>query len=325
MIRGVRRRVVALVRDRRVRRVGAAVGRALFGLPEVPRPLLDPADAMRALPFGGALGDAIDVGRRARWRRRAAHAGDPTVSVVIAARDASGTLAASLESLLAQSYPALEVLVVDDASHDGTAEVARRLAARDRRVRVIERARPGGAAAARNTGLARARGDFVTFQDADDLSHPDRILRQLDVLLRNPDARLAMCRYRRVDPAGHTVVVNERAYRKCIVAMMFPRAVHDAVGFFREDLPVGEDAELYERIKVAFGEASERRLTAPLYEAAFDPASLLFGAGAVTRDARGHVVYRQAPEHAASQARWREEHRAMARGERPLYVPADDA
>ncbi|MEE4494163.1 bifunctional glycosyltransferase/CDP-glycerol:glycerophosphate glycerophosphotransferase [Streptomyces sp. BE230] len=92
-----------------------------------------------------------------------------TVSVVVPAYNASATLGRALQSALAQTYRTLEVIVVDDASTDGTLQVAREFAAGDRRVQIIERAQnSGGVGAPRNNGINAATGQYVMFLDADD-------------------------------------------------------------------------------------------------------------------------------------------------------------
>jgi glycosyltransferase involved in cell wall biosynthesis len=97
------------------------------------------------------------------------------ISVVIPSYNAARWLAASLESIFAQTMPPGEVVVVDDGSTDDTPAV---LAAYGDRVRVV-RGTHGGLAAARNLGLAVARGDWIAFHDADDIALPDRLARLL--------------------------------------------------------------------------------------------------------------------------------------------------
>jgi glycosyltransferase involved in cell wall biosynthesis len=113
------------------------------------------------------------------------------VSVIIPVFNAVRTIEATLASALRQTYPSLEVIVVDDGSSDGTAAIVEAKALTDPRIRLI-RQRNAGVAAARNYGLAMAAGDLIAPLDADDLWHRDKIARQV----------------RRFDQAGgHTGVV----------------------------------------------------------------------------------------------------------------------
>ncbi len=95
----------------------------------------------------------------------------PTFSVVVAAYQAETTVAEAVDSALAQTLPPLEVVVCDDGSTDGTAAV---LARYDAPVRVVRREN-GGEAAAKNTAVAAARGDYVVVLDADDVFDPRRL------------------------------------------------------------------------------------------------------------------------------------------------------
>jgi glycosyltransferase involved in cell wall biosynthesis len=113
------------------------------------------------------------------------------VSVIIPVFNAVRTIEATLASALRQTYPSLEVIVVDDGSSDGTAAIVEAKSLTDPRIRLI-RQRNAGVAAARNYGLAMAAGDLIAPLDADDLWHRDKIARQV----------------RRFDQAGgHTGVV----------------------------------------------------------------------------------------------------------------------
>ncbi|NEC64632.1 glycosyltransferase [Streptomyces sp. SID9727] len=92
-----------------------------------------------------------------------------TVSVVVPAYNAAATLGRALKSALAQTHRNVEVIVVDDASADGTLDVARQFAAADGRVRIVERPQnSGGVGAPRNNGIMNATGQYVMFLDADD-------------------------------------------------------------------------------------------------------------------------------------------------------------
>ncbi len=105
----------------------------------------------------------------------------PLVSVVIPAHNADATLDETLRSVRSQTHRALEILVVDDGSTDGTRQLAERHGQADARVRVLTQANRG-VAAARNLGWRGAASDLIAFVDADDLWAPTKIERQLQVM-----------------------------------------------------------------------------------------------------------------------------------------------
>lgn len=109
--------------------------------------------------------------------------GCPTFSVVIAAFQAAGTLAEAIDSALAQTFPAAEVIVCDDGSTDETADIARSYGSA---VRLVQRPN-GGEAAAKNTATQEAKGDFVAVLDADDVYAPRRLEALTWLARRRPD------------------------------------------------------------------------------------------------------------------------------------------
>src|SRR5690606_20987586 len=108
------------------------------------------------------------------------------VSVVIPAYNVGPHIAEAIESVLAQDYPQVEIVVVDDGSKDDTAEV---VATRYPQVSLI-RKENGGAATARNAGIRAARGEFVAFLDADDIWLPGKLTAQIDYLRAHPDVAM---------------------------------------------------------------------------------------------------------------------------------------
>jgi glycosyltransferase involved in cell wall biosynthesis len=107
------------------------------------------------------------------------------VSVVVPAWNAADTLGETLRSVAAQTFPDLEILIVDDGSTDATARVAEEFCAQDSRARLI-RQDNAGVAAARNAGIAVARARFVAPIDADDLWHAEKVERQLACFEHSP-------------------------------------------------------------------------------------------------------------------------------------------
>jgi glycosyltransferase involved in cell wall biosynthesis len=109
----------------------------------------------------------------------------PDISVVIPVHNGERYLAECIQSVLDQNHPALELLVIDNGSTDGTADVARAFSS----IRYFHL--PGkGLSKALNHGLEQCRGAFLAFLDADDLWPPNRLAVQLDVLARSPAVEL---------------------------------------------------------------------------------------------------------------------------------------
>ena len=115
----------------------------------------------------------------------------PLVTVVIPCYNATATLENTIRSVRAQTYPNIEIVAVNDGSKDGTLALLHALQGPD--LRVLDQPN-GGAAAARNTAIAVARGDILAFVDADDYWHPDKVARQVAVFQANPAIVLVGCR-----------------------------------------------------------------------------------------------------------------------------------
>jgi len=106
------------------------------------------------------------------------------ISVILPTYNRSDCLVAAMNSVLSQSYEDLELIVVDDASTEDIERVVRSVD--DRRITYVRRSRNGGAAAARNTGLGHAKGDYIAFQDSDDLWLPGKLQKQLTLFSSIP-------------------------------------------------------------------------------------------------------------------------------------------
>jgi glycosyltransferase involved in cell wall biosynthesis len=163
-----------------------------------------------------------------------------SISVVIPVFNGERFLAEALESVLAQSLPATELIVVDDGSTDGSAAVAEGFG----EVMLI-RTENRGPAAARNTGVAESTGEVITFLDADDLMKPDRLERQAAALEEDPSASFALGRGEVIVEAG----VEPPRWRKeeqhwyVHMSLFTTRRVFELIGPFDEDLRVGEDTD----------------------------------------------------------------------------------
>jgi glycosyltransferase involved in cell wall biosynthesis len=129
----------------------------------------------------------------------------PLVSIVIPCYNQAAYLRQAIDSVLAQDYAPLELLVVDDGSTDGSAVIAREAVARcAERCTVIVQENAGQSSAV-NRGWARARGELIAYLAADDFLLPNAVRRSVECLEREPDAVLCYCDYLLVDPMGRVV------------------------------------------------------------------------------------------------------------------------
>lgn len=118
------------------------------------------------------------------------------VSVVIPAYNVEDFIGQTVTSVRDQSYAALEIVVVDDGSTDGTAQVCDELAANDPRIRILHK-KNGGLSEARNHGVQHARGDYLCFLDGDDVLDRDTIRDSLEALTSS-GANVAICSLQRI-------------------------------------------------------------------------------------------------------------------------------
>ena len=116
------------------------------------------------------------------------------ISVVLPSYNRAHILPRAIESILGKTYKDIELIIVDDGSSDNTAEVVGRFS--DSRI-VYVRQENAGACAARNNGIAHARGAYIAFQDSDDIWHQDKLEKQL-ATLQNTGADVVFCRMNRM-------------------------------------------------------------------------------------------------------------------------------
>lgn len=180
-------------------------------------------------------------------------AATPHVSVVIPMFNRAATIRRAVDSALAQSFHDIEVIVVDDASRDDSVAIV--AAINDPRVRLLHRERNGGASAARNTGVAAARGALVAFLDSDDEWFPSKLEIQVAALEAAPTRAAVSCTgvemhlldhaVTRLQPLEDSPDWARRLAMDCDLSpgttQLTRRAVFDAIGPLDETLPRFED------------------------------------------------------------------------------------
>ena len=246
---------------------------------------------------------------------------DPLVSVVMTTWNSLAWIDTAIASVLAQDGPRLELIVVDDASTDGTLDHLLRRAVTEPRLRVLAMDFNAGTYCAKNQGMRHARGDVVTFMDSDDEIAPDRLRKQLD-LLRRPGLVATTCNYVRRDAAGEIVLNRGLAERQALISLMIKRAVIDEVGWF-DSVRTSADDEYFERIRLVYGRAAHANVAEPLYSAMLRESSLTTSSGTATRldAADGDITTFLSAARVAYLNAYRAWHAALTADGRRPYMP----
>ena len=193
----------------------------------------------------------------------------PKITVVIPLYNGARYIRRSVKSVLEQSHPDFELVVVDDGSTDGGGEVV--LGFTDPRLRLV-RQENRGVSAARNRGIAEGRGSYVAFLDADDAWDAGFLDAVVHLSYRYPQAGIYATGYRMVFPKGagvevtaaevlhqvSTVLITDYFYRTVsdniinASGVMIPRRIFEEVGVFKVGELQGEDAEMWARIALRY-------------------------------------------------------------------------
>ena len=240
--------------------------------------------------------------------------GPHRITVVVTAYRPGDGLITAVRSILAQTWRDVDVVIVDDGSPREHDAVLRRAAAMGDRVRLIRQPSNAGTYAARNAGLEAAGGEFVTFQDSDDWSHPRRLERQVAPLIADDE---------RVASTSDGLSVTEdllltragvRTGRFNPSSMMFRRvAVVERIGWF-DRLRKAADSEYLGRIEAAFGASAVHHVAEPL-------ALIRLTANSLSRaEIRPHWMH---PARAAYRSAYQRWHEAIAAGAADPHRPAD--
>ncbi len=177
---------------------------------------------------------------------------EPTITAAIPVRDGEAYLAEAIESVLAQSRPCDQVIVVDNGSSDRSAEIAAGFAPA---VELVHEPRPG-IGAARNAALRAAHGDLVAFLDADDLWDPEKTARQLAAFEAEPGLQLVFGHVRQFvspDLAAEEVeglrVPAEPQPGQHIGALLARREAIEAIGPWSEDVRISDGLTFFLRAR----------------------------------------------------------------------------
>lgn len=193
----------------------------------------------------------------------------PFFSVLVPTYNQEAYLPAALDSLLAQSFPDWEAVVINDGSTDASGEVMAAYAARDPRIRVFHKEN-GGVSSALNEGLRRARGEWLCWLSSDDLFEPDKLAVHRRAIAAHPEIRVFHTSYSQLfEESGAKTAEDETANRNLPplelqtvtfcgvnyyngISIAIHRSVFEKVGPFNEGYRFAQDAEMWLRISALF-------------------------------------------------------------------------
>ena len=186
----------------------------------------------------------------------------PKVSVIIPTYNRLPMLREAVNSVLAQDFEDIELIVVDDGSTDGTGKEMKRYGGR---VRLLQHSKNKGVSAARNRGILHARGKYIAFLDSDDLWVKGKLKTQVTFLDENPHYPLCYTdeiwvrKGKRVNPKLKHKKYSGWVFEKCLPlctispsSAMMRKTLISKVGLFDEALPVCEDYDLWLRVSARF-------------------------------------------------------------------------
>ncbi len=184
------------------------------------------------------------------------------ISVVMPVYNAQRYLTEAIESILNQTYPHFEFIIIDDGSTDRTLDMVQQYKKNDSRIRVISRPNTG-IVGALNDGIKAAEGDFIARMDADDIALPDRFSKQLGRMQSDPDLVILGTNFYFIDASGNIVKrgnaprehgeINENILKGNGGAIIHPTAMMRRnillkTGGYREEAQFTEDLDLYHRL-----------------------------------------------------------------------------
>lgn len=178
---------------------------------------------------------------------------NPLVSIVLCTYNRASLLPRAIQSVLRQSYHEWELIIIDDGSTDSTRRIVKSMITDDRRIRYSYQQNTG-LALARNAGLKKAAGEFITFIDSDDEYADDHLLRRVRYLTTHPRTAMIHGGIQLIGPQRKHYVVDLKNplrkihLRRCHIGGTFfmRREVFHKTGGFRK-IPFGEDFDLYMR------------------------------------------------------------------------------
>lgn len=170
------------------------------------------------------------------------------VSIVMTIYNSEELLEYSLSSLLNQTYKNIEIILINDNSLDNSLEIIKKLR-NNKQVKIINLKQNYGTYVAKNIGITFSTGELITFQDADDWAHPQRIEEHLKIHLKSKKVKFSISKLVRITKDGYFYAKEVYPLdRLSMVSLMIDKYLLDEIGYFRTHR-LGSDTEYFERLK----------------------------------------------------------------------------
>lgn len=192
----------------------------------------------------------------------------PKVSIIVAAYNGERYIRETLESLLDQTYTDFEIIVADDGSTDGTAEIVKSFA--DKRIRYIKKENEGVMAKTRNFGIRKSAGEFIAFCDQDDIWYPEKLKKQLEKIDKNALTGAIVASADIIDKKGKKIGIRDigfsgyinpiKSFEKLLdtdfitnCSAVVPKKIIEEMGYLDESLVGNDDYKLWLLIAQKYG------------------------------------------------------------------------
>lgn len=204
----------------------------------------------------------------------------PLISIIMTCYNAQRWIAHAIESILAQTYSNWELLVIDDFSQDNTCNIVEDYSKQYSRVKLFRSNQNSGTYLAKLSVFQFAKGEFVTCHDSDDWSHPEKLFKQVQPMLKNRSIMATTSQWVRLHDDGYFYA---RAVYPLIrlnpSSLMFRRIeVYESMGLWNP-VRTGADSEFIARIQLYFGMSSVKMMKLPLSVGAHHSGSLMNAEG----------------------------------------------
>lgn len=199
----------------------------------------------------------------------------PLVSVVMTSFNAEETIEESIDSLINQDYPNLEVVICDDFSTDRTWQILTSISNRCKAVRIHRLNSNFGTYIAKNVAIYHSKGEVIMFQDSDDISHPSRIKLSVEPLLLNSNLIASRSKYfRYLESSNKVVEIGGLVSKFGLITLAIRRSAINEIGFFDTVRKAGDD-EFFQRVVHLYGKQKIAELNFALYAAKLRDGSLI--------------------------------------------------